>query len=81
MTVSGRVSGQMTIHGQSRQIEMPVKLHVDDSRRLVIEGETPLKMSDYGVEVPSKLGVISVDDQVKIWIALRARVVPTEKKS
>jgi hypothetical protein len=30
-------------------------------------------MSDFGVTPPSQLGVINVEDEVKIWIALRAR--------
>jgi hypothetical protein len=53
---------------------MPLKVVVDESMRLVVEGESPLKLSDFGVPVPSKLGLISMQDEVRIWISLRARV-------
>ena len=69
----GTVRGQMTIRGAARPFEMPVRLHVDESRRLVVEGEAALELSDYGVVAPNKLGVISMQDEVRIWIALRAR--------
>jgi polyisoprenoid-binding protein YceI len=72
-TVAGTAIGEMTIRGQTRELEMPLKISVDDSRRVVIDGETTIKLTDYGVEVPSELGVISMEDDVKIWIALRAR--------
>ena len=35
---------------------------------------------DYGVPVPSQLGVINMQDEVKIWIALRARVQAGERR-
>ena len=47
--------------------------YVDEARRVVVEGEAPLRLTDYGVPVPSKLGLIGMEDEVKIWIALRAR--------
>jgi hypothetical protein len=57
---------------------MPVRLAVDASRRLVIEGEMALRLTDHGIEVPSKLGLISMQDEVKVWIALRARPLAKE---
>lgn len=71
--VEGMVRGRMSIHGVEREIEMAVRGQLDEARRLVIEGELPLLLSDYGVEVPSKLGLISMQDQVRVWIHLRAR--------
>jgi polyisoprenoid-binding protein YceI len=73
MKVTGVVRGRLGIHGVEREIEMPVKLAIDDARRLSVEGELVAKMSEWGLEPPSQLGMISVQDQVKIWIALRAR--------
>ena len=33
------------------------------------------KLSDYEVQVPSQLGgTITMQDEVKVWIALRARI-------
>lgn len=64
----------MTIRGQNRDVAMPVRFALDPQQRLVVEGQMPLKLSDYGVAVPSQLGgAITMQDQVTVWIALRAR--------
>jgi polyisoprenoid-binding protein YceI len=73
-TFRGEVRGTMTIRGKSREVAMPITARVDESKRLVVEGQMPLKLSDYGVPVPNKLGLVKVEDEVKVWIALRARV-------
>lgn len=73
--VGGTVVGRMTIRGKTHDVRMPVQVSVDASRRVVVEGQMPLKLSDYGVEVPSQLGgAITMEDEVKVWIALRARM-------
>ena len=68
------VVGKMTIRGQTRPLTMAVSIEIDPQKRVVVKGESPLKLSDYGVPVPSQLGVINMQDEVKIWIALRARM-------
>ncbi len=75
-SLSGLIHGSLTIRGTSREIKMPITMQLDESGRLNIEGQTPLLLSDYKVPVPNKLGVIKMDDQVKMWIALRARYLP-----
>lgn len=76
MTASGVIHGQMTIRGKSREVSMPVKISVDASKRVAIEGQMPLKLSDYEIPVPSQLGgTITMQDEVNVWIALRARVM------
>jgi len=72
-TVEGSVRGRLSVHGVEREIEMQVRGHLDEARRLVIEGEMPLALPDYEVEVPSKLGLISMEKDVRVWIHLRAR--------
>ena len=69
----GTVHGKLTIRGQTHDIAMPVRLHVDDSRRVHAEGEAKVLLSAYGVPVPSQLGMIKMEDEVKVWIALQAR--------
>jgi len=73
MTVSGTAVGKMTIHGVTRDLSMPIRAKVDASRRLFVEGETKLKLSDYEIPRPTKLGLISMQDEVNVWISLRAR--------
>lgn len=75
MKVTGTAHGTLSIHGISRAVSVPVRVAVDASRRVGIEGELHVKLSDYGIEPPQKLGVISVDDDVVVWLALRARLV------
>ncbi len=72
---NGTVRGRMTIRGQTRDFAMPVRLSVDDAKRVHADGEAMLKLSDYGVPVPSQLGMIKMQDEVKVWIALQARAL------
>lgn len=71
--LTGTARGELTIHGTTREFALPVRVSVDASKRVVIEGEGPLSLSAFGVEPPSKLGLIEVADEVRIWVALRAR--------
>ena len=72
-TASGELLGTMTIRGQARSVRMPLQIEVDPQKRVVVRGQLPLKLSDYGVPVPSQLGVINMQDEVVVWVALRAR--------
>jgi len=69
----GTVKGRMRIRGAEHAFSMPIKAEVDADHRLVVEGSAPLLLSDYGVPVPNKLGLVKMDDQVVVWITLRAR--------
>ncbi|HEX5052131.1 MAG TPA: YceI family protein [Planctomycetota bacterium] len=79
-TARGDIVGRMTIHGQTRELTMPVHIEVDPQKRVVVTGQAPLKLSDYGVPVPSQLGVINMQDEVVVWVALRARVQAETRK-
>lgn len=72
-TVAGRLTGDMTIRGVTRSISLDVKGSVDDARRLVVEGETPLDLTAFEVPVPNKLGMISMEKEVRMWLRLRLR--------
>lgn len=74
LTLAGTVNGTFEIRGVKKAVTMPVKLAVDASRRLSIEGQTKLSLPDFGVPVPSQLGLISMEPDVVVWVALRARV-------
>ena len=71
--VEGTALGKLSLRGVEREVAMPVRVSVDASKRVAIEGELTLKMSSFGIEPPSQLGMIKVEDEVKLWIALRAR--------
>ncbi len=73
--VVGVAKGKFTLHGVARDLAIPVTVTVDGSKRVAIDGQAKIKMSDFGVKPPSKLGVISVEDEATLWIALRARTL------
>ena len=73
-TVSGSVNGTFEIRGQKKAVSLRVKLSVDSSRRVSVEGQTTLHLPDFAVPVPSQLGLISMEPDVLVWVALRARV-------
>ncbi|MGE3174148.1 MAG: YceI family protein [Planctomycetota bacterium] len=73
-TVRGTVHGTMHIRGVEQPLAMAVTLHFDEGKRLCVDGSATVALPDYQVPVPSKLGLINMEEQVKIWIALRARV-------
>lgn len=80
-TVAGTARGKLTIRGVTRDVAMTVKVGVDASKRVTIDGETRIRLTDFGIEPPSQLGMIEVDDELKLWIALRARTLgPVEEK-
>lgn len=76
MKASGKARGKMTIRGVTQEVEMPVKVAVDDARRLCVEGEMMLDLERFSVPVPNKLGLISMEKEVKVWISLRLRANP-----
>ncbi len=73
MTVSGVARGTLSIAGKTQAVRWPVRIAVDSSRRLEISGELLIKLSDFGIKAPNQLGVITVEDEIKMWVALRAR--------
>jgi len=68
-----RARVRFTIHGQSHELDVPLLLDFSRQRLLHVKGEAKLLMSDFGVKVPSKLGVIKVQDAVTIWWDLYAQ--------
>lgn len=65
-TANAQVDGAMTIHGVTK----PVKVTVRASRagqRFTVHGETPLDIRDYGIHVPSYLGV-TVKPEIRVEV-------------
>lgn len=73
---TGRALGRMTVRGVTREVTMPVRLSLDEARRLCVEGEMTLDLTSYQVPVPNKLGLITMEKDVKVWISLRLRADP-----
>ena len=74
-TLSGSATGMLTFAGKSQAVKMPVRVQVDASKRVSIEGSLSVRLSQFGLLPPRKLGLISVEDKLELWIALRARTL------
>jgi len=72
-TVRGTARGKLSIRGVARDVALPVRVAVDASQRVSIEGELTIRLSEFGIEAPGKLGVVKVEDELQLWLALRAR--------
>jgi len=60
-TVSVTGVGELTVHGVTRAVEIPIQAKlVDDT--IVMTASTEITFSDFGVEVPESPIVLSVDD-------------------
>lgn len=68
-TVSGTAVGELTIHGVTRGVEVPLEARlVDDT--IVVVGSAAIAFSDYGVSMPSAPIVVSVEDNGTIELQL-----------
>ena len=66
--VDARVSGTLTLHGKTQPIRTESKIRID-GKNLTTEVKFKLKLSDYGIEIPSYAG-ITVAEMVDINIKL-----------
>lgn len=73
---TGTAHGRMTVRGVTQTVAMPVKLSLDDAHRLCVEGQMTLDLTRFDVPVPNKLGLISMEKDVEVWISLRLRANP-----
>lgn len=58
--------GDLIVNGVTNAITMPVTIENADKGKLKITGKVPLKMTDYKVAPPVKLGVFRTGDEVTI---------------
>jgi polyisoprenoid-binding protein YceI len=59
--------GKLTLHGVTREIEVPVAAKLDPGGRLLAEGTYVFKFEEYGVKRPSKMmGLMTTGDEAKI---------------
>jgi polyisoprenoid-binding protein YceI len=74
-------SGELTICGVKKTIEMPVAIERLGQGKLKITGMLPLKMTNFGIEPPSpkiSFGRIKTDDNVRItleWVIAKSSQV------
>ena len=68
-SVSVTAKGDLTVHGITNSIEMPLEARLVDGVIVVI-GSTEIVFADYDVEAPSAVIVLSVEDRGQIELQL-----------
>ena len=58
---SANLVGDLTIHGKTRSVTVPVKASLDATNHLTVDGEVAFNYADYGVRVPSMMGMAASD--------------------
>lgn len=69
--------GDLIVAGVTNQISMPVRIETLDDTKLKISGSVPMKMTDYKIKPPVKLGVFRTADPIKIsfeWVVGKPKV-------
>jgi polyisoprenoid-binding protein YceI len=71
-------TGDLTINGVKKSIEMPVTIERPEPGKLRVKGSIPIKMTDFKVEPPAPklaMGLIKTGDDVKVsidWVLTKA---------
>ena len=67
------VAGNLTIDGTTRAVSVPVKAALDKSGHLSADGQLTFNYADYGVKVPSLLGMSAANE---VTVTLHIVAVP-----
>jgi len=66
-----RVTGELTLHGQTKSITVPVRAQLD-ARSLTASGTFSVKQTDFGIKPISVGGVVNVKDALSIHFTVIA---------
>ncbi|KAF0243526.1 MAG: hypothetical protein FD180_3310 [Planctomycetota bacterium] len=82
MTSPGTVdmSGSMEIHGVRKDVTIPCTFKLRLDGFAYVAGEVKVKMTDFGIKPPTKLGIIKVEDEFRIWFEIWAEPVKEPAK-
>jgi polyisoprenoid-binding protein YceI len=68
------VSGTLSLHGVSREIQFPVQAR-QEGDAFLLRGKLPVKMTDYGIRIPRFL-FLTVEDRVMVSFDVTAKRAP-----
>jgi polyisoprenoid-binding protein YceI len=60
--ISVTADGQLTLHGQTKDVQVPLKAKLSGSV-IVVTGSLPIVWTDYGIDKPNSFAVVSIADQ------------------
>ena len=66
--------GELIVAGVTNKVQMPVTMVRVGADKLKFTGSIPVKMTSFGIQPPTKLGVFSTGDDVKLsfeWLTAR----------
>lgn len=69
---SATVVGNLTLHGTTRQISVPVRLSLSPEGLLTGDGEVTFRYTDFGVKVPRLAFVFPAGDEVTVKFRISA---------
>jgi polyisoprenoid-binding protein YceI len=69
-TVDVTVTGELTLHGVTRSVEVPLQAKLEGGVVTVV-GSLPIRFADYDIEKPSSFVVLSVEDNGVMELQLR----------
>ncbi|MEI9934653.1 MAG: YceI family protein [Ferruginibacter sp.] len=59
--------GNLTIAGVTKAVSIPIKISEDAQQKILIEGSSPVKMTDYGIDPPTALfGMLKTANDITI---------------
>jgi polyisoprenoid-binding protein YceI len=71
-------TGALTVAGVARTLDIPMRVRRLSENRLEVSGDTPLRMTEFGIEPPkAMLGTIRTGDTVRVhwtWVLARGRI-------
>lgn len=73
------LAGTIEIHGVKKSVEIPCTIKVRRDKVMFVKGELQAKMTDFGIKPPSKMGLVNVEDGIRIWFEAWAKPVRAEK--
>jgi polyisoprenoid-binding protein YceI len=76
--VDATVTGDLTLHGQTRPISVPVTAQVGNDS-VTVDGRMTVKQTDYGIKPVTVAGVVSVKDTLTIRFTILARVTTDDR--
>jgi len=62
-TVTATAAGDLTLHGVTKSVSIPVEAVWDGGSNIQIKGNLPIAFSDYDIEAPSIGGFVEVQDR------------------
>jgi len=66
----GTAKGELTLHGQSRPVEVRYRAELGDGGLVRVQGALRLDMRDFGIKSPSYLGVgVAPEVEIKVELA------------